>query len=51
MQEQCLQTQEEIDAREHFWADLIRLGKSVEDQTGDDAEDLSEVPPHMLGRR
>ena len=46
-----MQTQEEIDAREAFWVDLARLSKRIEHQHDDDAEDLSEVPPHLLGRR
>ena len=44
-----MRTKEEQQARSNFWSNMIRLGKQI---TGEiEVEDLSDVAPHLVGRR
>lgn len=46
----CL-TQDEVKARDKVWLELVKLGKRMQDRRIEEPPDLSNVAPHLVGRR
>jgi hypothetical protein len=51
MEDQAVRTKEDHQAREQFWSMLVRIGKQAAGEIPAEQEDLSNVPPHLIGRR